>query len=130
MKRAQRWSLILGLTVILSGTGVLQLDAGAKPRVFSVRASCRAQTAEVESMLASKTGVENLTVYVVCREPDWLRLRQKMGFPGTVEAFTYLGKPITLVGPQAFETRVHLSIVLDHELRHVRCGCDLGEVGF
>ena len=132
MKRTQRWSLMLSLGLLVAVGGASQecLSATTKPRVLSVTASCQVQAANVGKLLAGKPDVENLTVYVVCREPDWLRLRQKIGFPGAVEAFTYLGRLITLVGPRAFETTVHLSMVLDHELRHIRCGCDLGEPRF
>ncbi len=70
-------------------------------------------------------------VHLICTKGDWEMLMRHIDCPVTTVAVTSLSQSITWVSAMRFENLgpIDQRWVLQHELAHLKCHCDLGESG-
>lgn len=115
------------LTVFLLLLAAVPAVGQVVPKHTYLVGGCKASAVEALEIFKEAKAAPQFDLYIVCDSVNWHRLSAKNDFKESAFAITPEQKGMIWLGPKALSDPKTLRDVIEHELNHLRCDCDLGE---
>jgi hypothetical protein len=124
-----RWRMILGMRYLI--LVLMMVSVGAKAQIPShthMVGDCAIQANDAIHIFSEQVKAPEFELYVICNQSDWSSAMVKNGLRPSETALTDWQANRIWLGPKSFTDPLHLREVIAHELEHLRCHCNLGEI--
>lgn len=97
------------------------------PEKVHVIGGCVEDAQKVVSLFAAQE-FGPTTLYLICNQSEWNKVRRTFDKPASTLAFTILKSRTTVIGPAPLSDPLLLHTTVAHEAKHLACSCTMGEL--